>query len=182
MSELMLTEHASSSYGPRTAVNAASAEITVAFAIDFSTAGEALTKKVAGERYLAIDLRWEPLVSARVLYQTLRKQNARAVNIAGNGIYTLALAGWTQEGVEQYLYDVISLCHQHWSLTAIRSGGQTGVDEAGLVVACALSIPATGLYPKGFKQRNVAGTDILMTEPILREQIQRRASEFHQRS
>lgn len=39
--------------------------------------------------------------------------------------------------------------HERIGLTHVRSGGQTGVDTAGLVAGMALGIPVTGLYPRG---------------------------------
>ena len=50
----------SSSYAPRTQVNASSADLTVAFATDYATAGERLTMKMAGYRYVAVPLELDP--------------------------------------------------------------------------------------------------------------------------
>lgn len=172
---LNLREHADWSYVPRTTENAQSADLTVAFATDFSTAGEKLTKRVANDRYVAICLSWDVLTSARHLFSVLRRMQVKRLNIAGNGIYTLSKHGWTQEAVEQHIFQIIKLCHQHWPIEFIRSGGQTGVDEAGLVVACALNIPAEGLYPKGYRQRLADDKDVKQKPDVLREQIERRA-------
>ena len=51
---MKIIENKSSSYAPRTFANAKSADLTIAFAIDFGTAGEQLTKKAAGQRYVAV--------------------------------------------------------------------------------------------------------------------------------
>lgn len=72
------------------------------------------------------------------------------LNVAGNGIYTLIKKGVEQETINQYVYDVVSLVHKHWPLDKIVSGGQTGVDTAGLVTGCALDIDTVGHGPKGF--------------------------------
>lgn len=48
MKKLIIKESTSSKYTPRTYYNAKSADLTVAFAVDFSTAGERCTHKAAG--------------------------------------------------------------------------------------------------------------------------------------
>lgn len=45
-------------------------------------------------------------------------------------------------------------------ITGIRSGGQTGIDEAGLKAAIKLGIPALCLAPKGWTFRDINGIDI----------------------
>lgn len=45
---LTILEHKSSSYAPRTYENAAKADVTIAIAVDYNTAGERLTHKAAG--------------------------------------------------------------------------------------------------------------------------------------
>lgn len=155
-----IREHKSASYAPRTYHNAASSDLTVAFATDFSTAGEKLTKKAAAGKYVSIDLSMNHIEAARELYKACRKFDVKVLNIAGNGIYTLSKSGWTQQNLNHYLYDVVSLIHQHWPLKAIISGGQTGVDMAGGVVAKFLNVPCTMTYPKGFKLRFEDGQDV----------------------
>lgn len=169
---LQILEHTSSSYGPRTYVNAKSAELTVAFAADFTTAGERLTHKAAGDRYLSIPLEEDPLQAARVLYKALRDGGAHTLNVAGNGIYTLARHGWTQERVNAYLYAVLAKVHEHWPLHHVRSGGQTGVDLAGVVAAYALGIDAEALLPKGFVQRGTDKVDRAVGEAGVRAQVE----------
>lgn len=178
---LNLREHADWNYVPRTTENAESADLTVAFAVDFSTAGERLTKKVSNGRYVAICLSWDVLTSARHLFSVLRRMQVKRLNIAGNGIYTLSEHGWTQESIDEHIFQIIKLCHAHWPIEFIRSGGQTGVDEAGLVAACALNIPAEGLYPKGFRQRLANNQDVKQKPDTLRTLIEQRASTLQQR-
>ena len=84
----IILEHNSSSYAPRTYHNAQIADLTAAFAIDFSTAGEKLTNKAAQEKYIRCDLRKEPIELARQLYKGCRAYHTKTLNIAGNGIYT----------------------------------------------------------------------------------------------
>lgn len=177
MTSLEISEHASSHYAPRTWVNATSASLTVAFAMDFSSAGEKLTHKAAGGKYVALDLLWPALVSAKVLYQAMR-HHGTTLNIAGNGLHTLSKHGWRQEAVDRHVFNVLKLCHQHLPISSIRSGGQTGVDEAGLISAMALNIPATALLPRGYRQRSAMGIDMSNDPMVLRSQWQQRATQL----
>lgn len=156
---LELVEHVSAFYGPRTGENARAADVTVAFAVDFSTAGEKLTAKAAGSRYIGILFGSPVDDAARELAAFLQRKEARTINVAGNGIYTLKKRGHTQEFVNEWVYRVLRRALHMHPLEHLRSGGQTGIDQAGLVAALALGVPATGLYPKGFIQRNSNGED-----------------------
>lgn len=169
---LEVLEHASGSYPPRTRENAAKADLTVAFAVDFSSAGEKLTKKAAGMRYVAVSLDLETVEAARVLYVALRRLQAVTLNVAGNSLPTLLAHGWTQARADQFVFDVLARCTRHWKLDAIRSGGQTGIDLAGVTAACALGIPAIALLPKGFLQRDVEGKDFTQDAQSVRRQIE----------
>lgn len=157
---LVLEAHASSEYRPRTLANAHAADVTVAFAVDFNTAGERLTARVAGRRYLAIAYDTNPAIAAEALLAKLRQAAASVLNVAGNGIYTLKTAGHTQADVNAWVYAVLKQVLVHTNLTCIRSGGQTGIDQAGLVSAVALGIPAVGLLPKGYRQRLADNRDV----------------------
>lgn len=150
---LELLEHFSTDYGPRTGVNARSAELTVAFALNFDTAGERLTAKLAGKKYLGIAFGSDITEAAKLLASRVKQTETRTLNVAGNGIYSFAEKQLRQEDVNRWVFEVLRRVHESVGLTHVRSGGQTGVDTAGLVAAIALGIPATGLYPKGFKHR-----------------------------
>lgn len=172
---LTIEDHHSSDYGPRTGINARSADFTVAFATDFGTAGERLTKKVSA-CYLAIPYGENP-VSAGQKLAGMVKSHGGSINVAGNGIYSL---GTTQAAANAWLFKVFNEAEKHCKITAIRSGGQTGVDQAGLAVGIALGIPVTGLFPKGFRTRDKFGKDATssaeaITELLLSQAAQLRA-------
>jgi len=157
-----LLEHTSSSYGPRTWHNAVQG-VTLAIAVDFSTAGEKLTTKAAQKngivhlnaRVFATD--WIP--ASRELYKLLRDSDCRIVNVAGNGIYTYSKHGFDQQGVNHMVQQVLKQVHEHWKLDHVVSGGQTGADLAGLIAAAKLDIDCTGMWPKGYKMRFENGVD-----------------------
>lgn len=169
---LEVLEHSLASYPPRTRENAAKADLTVAFAADFDTHGERLTRKAAGTRYVAISLDRDPIEAARILYAALRRFNATTLNVAGNSLPTLLVRGWTQTRADQFVFDVLAACTTHWKLASIRSGGQTGIDLAGVTAACALGIPAIALLPKGFLQRGTDNKDFTQDAQSVRRQIE----------
>lgn len=171
MTALTIQEHTSHKYAPRTEFNAKSAEMTVAFALDFSTMGERLTRRVAGEKYLAIDLNMEPIQAARELYKAMRQHGASSINVAGNGIYSLQAKGWSQARVDRYVFAVLGKVAEHLPLKLVVSGGQTGVDLAGVTAAHALGIPAVATLPKGFVQRDASGKDAPHTREEIESQV-----------
>ena len=179
---LDLREHPSANYAPHTGINARGADLTIAFACDFSTAGERLTAKVAGERIVSINLLSFDVESAseRVV-QALAAHcaPARAVlNVAGNGIATMSRHGYSQRSVDEAVYCVLARVHASVPLGRIRSGGQTGADMSGLVAGVALDVPVLGLWPLGFKQRLVDGKDVLRSRSELEREIEQRASQL----
>lgn len=173
-----IREHSSSSYAPRTWHNAAQG-VTLAVAVDFSTAGEKLTTKAAQKQGIVhLDARnfatgWLP--AARELYTKLKDKDLRVINVAGNGIYTYAKHGFTQEGVNRMVQMVLDQVHQHWKLEHVVSGGQTGADIAGLIAAAHLDIDCTGMWPKGYKMRFEDGIDVNHTPQQIMEILNRYA-------
>lgn len=168
---LRLLQHHSSSYAPRTAINATSGALTVAFAEDFDTVGERLTKRMAGALYVDIPLSWEPVDAARRLFKAMRYHSLSSLNVAGNGIYTLQ-DKWTQGDVNKWVFEVLSTVNAHLPIESVRSGGQTGADMAGLTAAYAIGIPEViGFFPRGFIQRGGDKVDREHTSEEIRRQI-----------
>ena len=155
-----LLEHPSDGYGPRTADNARLADVTVAFAVDFTTSGERLTHKKAGDKYVAVPYGSDIPEAAEALKRFMQKCEARTLNVAGNGLSTLSKFGVTQETANKWVTAVLTEVLKSVKLRHLRSGGQTGIDTAGLVAGLALGIPVTGLYPKGFRRRLATGVDV----------------------
>lgn len=97
----------------------------------------------------------------------LPKENI-SLNIAGNGIYTLAKNNVTQHEINQYVYRFIKkLLDSGITIREIRSGGQTGVDEAGIIAAQRLGISCTILAPKNFAMRGADNKDSFDKEKFL---------------
>ena len=169
---LTIREHKSSSYGPRTYANANDADVTIALAVDYTTAGERLTHKAAGEKYLKLNFNAHSNIElARMLWKRLYGIDNPVINVAGNGIYTLSKHGITQEYINDCLFEILERVHMHYPIARIVSGGQTGVDLAGGYAGWKLGIVTVMTLPKGFKQRGEDGVDRDFTEEQIRKMI-----------
>lgn len=173
LAPLEMREFPASGYAGRTRENAR-ADLTVAIAANFGTAGEKLTRRVVqenGKAYLGLpyaDVRkgeMEPVLEAvKALNQLGERlgQGEISLNIAGNGLYTLR--GGSQEDVDEGIHAFLKAVVEHPGLrvriASVRSGGQTGVDEAGVKAARRLGIPALVVAPKGWVFRGADGVDI----------------------
>ena len=167
--QIIFQEDQNTGYAARTRVNA-SADATIAIAVDFTSAGEKLTKSTVlqqRKKYIPIVLSDETklLVDeyAQSIVEELNSINATSLNIAGNGIYTMK-GQYTQEELDEYVYDLLKAVTESPNLnskiTSVRTGGQTGIDEAGAKASIRLGIPTIVLAPKGWKFRNISGQDI----------------------
>lgn len=171
---LHLVEHSSPNYSPRTYHNANSADLTVALACDFGTAGEKLTHKAAGSNYLGVPIQYTPQDTAKMILFHLHERSLAnpTINIAGNGIYTLAKKlGWSQHAVNLHVTHALALVNREIPIKLVVSGGQTGVDIAGIVAAQLLQIDARATFPKGFVQRFEDGQDVSRQEEDIRREI-----------
>ncbi|BAV80883.1 hypothetical protein [Vibrio phage RYC] len=174
---LKIQEHFSTGYRLRTQHNADSADLTIAIAMDFSTAGERLTKSVAvangEEKYLPCYFTRDAQDFAQELEEYMHKHNFTSLNIAGNGIYTMDSYGYNQEDVNKWMLTVLThlKSSSNVSLDFVVSGGQSGVDFAGGVAATVLDIPCTMTLPRGFKQRWEDGKDVNHTKFAVQQRL-----------
>lgn len=164
---LRFEECRGSGYAARTRENAR-ADATLAVAKDFMTPGERLTHKAvlaAGRLYLNVS--FEDALQSRSILRVVTELNKLGkpeitLNVAGNGLYTLKPRN--QAKVDQHIHALLSAVVHSPMLTVkiamVRSGGQTGVDEAGVKAAIALGIPALVLAPKGWVFRGADGKDV----------------------
>lgn len=160
-------------YRDRTIKNA-SADATIAIAVDFNSAGERLTENTVyaqKKKYIPIDVSKGKLIVNPLIVQDivekLNSVNAKSLNIAGNGIYTMK-GQYTQQQVDDYTYDllnqVLNSPNLKHKIESGRSGGQTGFDEAGAKALRRLGVPTLVLAPKGFAHRTIEGKDIYHQE------------------
>lgn len=174
---LSVTESSASGYRQRTQRNANAGDVTIAFATDYTTAGERLTKNVAGDKYIAYEGKLDKFVNDIVA--KLKAVNGKTINVAGNGIYTWAKDGRTQEWVNKAMYRVLRRVKEAYpQLEGIVTGGQTGTDIAGAVAARALGLNADVHMPKGFMQRNEQGVDFKQTAQDVQNYIEAEAAKL----
>lgn len=166
---IKFTECTRFGYPARTEQNIKNSNITLAFAIDFSSAGERLTKSLAirnNKYYDAIFIPFDLRVDNYALMHATGKVSAAGVlyepivNIAGNGIYTLKSMNYTQEDIDDYILRFLGEIHGKVKIGKIISGGQTGVDEAGLKAGVALGIETECTAPKEWLFRDIDHKDI----------------------
>ena len=145
-SQIKFEEEQTSGYKNRTIKNA-SADVTIAIAVDFNTAGEKLTKSsVLNQNKLYLPVSTDIFSSANEvtmmagkLVSEIIKINKKEIslNIAGNGIYSLknTFPGG-QSSVDNFTLELLTdvnnrLKEKGIKIILLRSGGQTGFDEAG---------------------------------------------------
>lgn len=160
-------EEKTTGYRNRTIKNA-SADATIAIATDFNTTGERLTKSSVlsqNKKYIAVDANRLEVTGERVnnIVNALNEVNAKTLNVAGNGIYTIK-GKYTQKQIDDFTYQllkaVIESPNLKTKIESIRTGGQTGFDEAGAKAGMQLGISTMILAPKGWTFRNINGQDI----------------------
>lgn len=155
-------------YRQRTSENA-SADVTLAFAVDFLTPGERLTFSEVIKQdklYIPIDLTNPKNLtqdSVDKVAEEINRLNKKEIslNIAGNSIKRF---NYPQEELDKIVYNFLHELHNNdiaeFKITLIRSGGQTGSDEAGIKAAIKLDIPSLIYAPKGWVFRDKSGKDI----------------------
>lgn len=163
--KIQFIECAKAGYPARTIENAYNSDLTIAIAKDFTTFGEKLTEKLvkqAKQVYFPFNYAYasnlDKYESAR-LSATIITLRPKVINIAGNGIYTIKQP---QVEIDEIVYQFLAKVFIGAKVAPqlIRSGGQTGIDEAGLKAAIKLGIPALCLAPKGWVFREHVGRDI----------------------
>lgn len=171
-------------YSLRTVNNINGSDITIAFANDFSTKGEKLTTDAAVKanngkgKYLRpgsgkdtkhvkmsnLEALNNPKETAKEIANFFKEKYPNKknfiLNIAGNGIYTLN-GIVTQQELNSKMRDVLKELIKELPGVKIqvRSGGQTGMDLAGVVAAYSLGLDTTLHMSKGWKVRPLDGKD-----------------------
>jgi len=173
--EIKFRENPDPSYVGRTKENA-SANATIAIAANFNSAGEKLTKRLVEEQgnvYIPVDITNGLIINDELVRFIVKKLNSATkgnildntitLNIAGNGIYTLK-GKYTQKELDDYTSKLLTevLTHEDIKIeiSLLRTGGQTGLDESGGKAGLKLGINTLIVCPKGWKYRDLSGTDI----------------------
>lgn len=176
-SMIKFKEHQISSYPARTEENVKLSDITLAFANNFFTAGEILTRNLCSKYnkiYVPINLNkkfykedFDKLVTIFdfQVHNYKINENSVIINIAGNGIYSLK---WEQYIVDEMILRFFEEIFIKYNLITLNpkiiSGGQTGIDEAGIKAAEKIGIECEILAPKNWMFRGKNGIDICNEE------------------
>ena len=154
------------SYRARTIKNAESADVTIAFAYDYKSPGEVLTRKHASKKsYVTgpmevIDFKSSESIRqnatkiadkvlAEIDRKKLDKDNLK-INIAGNTIAKF-IDGVSQEDLQGLIENVFkTLKEKGITISEVISGGQSGADIAGSFAADNLGIKSTIRVPRNF--------------------------------
>jgi hypothetical protein len=162
--QINFQEEPSAGYIERTKKNA-SADATIDFGLNQK--GEPWTKKAVDnnrKKYIGINTNNLTITTEMIneIVNALNSVNAKTLNIAGMGIYNMKKH--TQEQVDKFIYDllnqVINSPNLKTKIESIRSGGQTGFDEAGAKASIKLGLPTIVLAPKNWIFRDANGKDI----------------------
>ena len=166
-------------YRSRTIKNA-SADVTIAIAVDFDTAGEKLTKSaVLSQNNLYLPVSIDNTINIRNAPSELAKEilklnkSSITLNIAGNGMYRLKDKFVEQKSIDYMVFYILREILTHLTgveITQLRTGGQSGVDEAGAKAGVKLGIPTLVLAPKGWQYRDIDNNDIF-NETLFKERF-----------
>ena len=172
MSKLILEENESKNYKPRTEVNAKSAELTIAIALKHDTAGERVTKEFVAKhnkKYIAVRPEGNIKEKAEKIVDKINEFNLPqyiCLNVAGNGLYTIS-GEMNQQQADDFTYQLLKSITENPKLKSkialVRSGGQTGFDEAGAKAGLKLGLSTIVHMPKGFLIRTQDGRDVTMS-------------------
>lgn len=169
--EPVFMEDSKRNYGHRTWANAEWSDITLALAVDMDSPGEITTRKAAGDKYVGFtiptDLSERCLSSlAEAITKRIRKHpkfktDELKLNIAGNSQITLdKYCIRTSEIRELLKLVLLDLADSGVKFSMIRSGGQTGVDEAGIQAAQDAGLKCSILAPMGFRMHREPGIEL----------------------
>lgn len=160
-----ILEHPVAGYPARTKANIEAADITLLFSKDMD-GGSKLTADLAKKLN-------KPLISsadftdteqiAEALAEQIKKENpfdVIEINVAGNRLSKLG--NMTQEQVNEKVFQIFKSVREKVGEDIsfkIRSGGQTGIDEAAIKAGQKLGVPTTVLAPKGFVRLDGSGKE-----------------------
>lgn len=165
--ETKLSTSKNNLYSVRIKENVDWSDITLDLSENFDTDEEKLTKKVAGDKYISEHLNEDNNANqiADSLYEQIKikgKITNIKLNVTGNDIYILKKS---QNYYNDLIIDIIKkLQNKGVIISEIRSGGKTGIDEAGIIAAQRLFIPNEVHTTSDFMFRDKSGNDISSEE------------------
>jgi hypothetical protein len=162
---LTIIEDESSNYQTRTEVNAREADVTLAIALYPNSLGEILTKNMVKKHkkiFISVSPHDNIAIKAQEIVDDLFKiflSTPIKINIAGNGLKTMK-GQLNQKECDDFTLKLLTAIVEkdRIKIESIRSGGQTGFDEAGIKASLSLGYNTIAYYPKGFKIVDMSGT------------------------
>lgn len=163
-------EHKTAGYPGRTIENA-QADVTLAYAFNFLTSGEKLTRnavEAAGKLYFPLMADHLPPDVMEQVGSVIGLGETKTINIAGNALDTCLKFNnrYSQQVIDTTVYITLNVIlriaypNGFPKDLQIQSGGQSGFDEAGLKAAVLMGIPALCIAPKGWMFKDAAGRTI----------------------
>lgn len=177
--QFILEENSEYGYKARTELNAREADVTFTIALNFNSAGQKMTKDFVlkhNRLYVPISPHGDIGEKAERLVTLLNekfagKKHFISINIAGNGMQTMN-GVLTQEQCDNFTFNLLSSIIQNPELKInikhIRSGGQTGFDEAGIKAGLKLKIDTTAHYPKNYRIRTLESDKTQTREEVFK--------------
>lgn len=150
----------SKGYSARTEKNAKETDITVNFSPNKRSAGYKKTKDVAGAKFFDVnDNTTAEEFGEKIKSLNLTKETPLKVNIAGNGLNEAK--GMDQKAFDNKVYKFLKMVKDAgFNVVYVRTGGQTGADEAGAMAGRKLGIVTEVHGPADWMFRQQDGKDI----------------------
>lgn len=150
-----LASNSSEAYRMRTKNNIDNSDVTLLISPwDRNSAGTKLTRNYANEKgklvydffkfnkSLNIDAIVNSIIEKLSTQKGIDLNRGIILNIAGNGLKEIIENKGNQEGANKLVYAILKgLQDKGVKIAQVISGGQTGIDEAGIIAAAALKIP-----------------------------------------
>ena len=136
------------------ATNVNEADITFGLGTSFETKDEAISKDKAKAKWYGVTINnfKNKKISPKDIIPSqeaidnivanLKAIGGDKINIIGNDLAVLENAGYTQDAIDRYVYNILKEVNKAYPIKTILSTGQTGVAEASVKAAKRLGIPA----------------------------------------
>lgn len=136
------------------ATNVNEADITFGLGTSFETKDEAISKEKAKAKWYGVAINnfknkkitpkdiTPSQESIDNIVANLKAIGGDKINIIGNDLAVLENAGYTQDAIDRYVYNILKEVNKAYPIKTILSTGQTGVAEAAVKAAKRLGIPA----------------------------------------
>ena len=159
-------------YPSRTRYNVEHSDYTLVFAVDTTTPGERLTRRLAGNKFIDTEMSYIGVDKDKIKDIISMLPKKCNLNIAGNSVTRLISKGISQEEVNELVYDVLYKISQSITIKRIFSGGQSGADLAGAIAGCRLGIKTRVVMCLGYLYRNEKGQDMTATKEETMKRIE----------